>query len=88
MHRNESKYEISLEKEQDFPLYFHLYLKNGHFFHIPQFLRKKFFYLFLKLNIKMSYIYRNFVTKINCKKAFLKSFLINPLIAFNKERTV
>ena len=68
-------------------MYFHLYLKIGHFFHIPQFLRKMFFWLFSKLNIKMSYTYRNFATKISFKKGFLKSFLKHPLIAFNNGRT-
>ena len=34
MPRNESKNKTSPE---NFPLYFHLYLKIGHIFHIPQF---------------------------------------------------
>ena len=35
--RNESKYKISSENYWDFTLYFHLYFKIWHFFHIPQF---------------------------------------------------
>ena len=69
-------------------MYFHLFLKIGHFFQIPQFLRKIFFWLFSKLNIKMSYPYRNFATKISFIKGFLKSFIIHPLIAFTKGHTV
>ena len=65
-----------------------VYLKIGHFFHKPQFWLIMFFWLFSKLNIKMSYTYRNFATKISFKKGFLKSFLIHPLIAFNNGRTV
>ena len=36
----------------------------------------------------MSYTHRNFATKISFKKGFLKSFLVHPLIAFNKEHIV
>ena len=43
MHRNESKNKISPENYWDSPLYFQLYIKIGHFFHIPQFWRNYFF---------------------------------------------
>ena len=44
MPRNESQYKISSETYLDFPFYFHLYFKIRHFFHIPQFWRKKIFW--------------------------------------------
>ena len=43
MHKNESKYKISPVNDQNCPLYFHLYLKNGYSFHIPQFCQKMLF---------------------------------------------
>ena len=40
--------KISSENYWDFSLYFHLYLKIGHLFHIPQFWEKMFFLFTLK----------------------------------------
>ena len=62
MPRNESKNQFSSENKWDFPLYFHLYLKFGHSFYIPQFWRKMLFWLLKKSNIKMSRPKGNFAT--------------------------
>ena len=51
-------------------VYIFTHIRKLHVFpHIPQFCWKMLFWLFSKLNIKMSYPYRNFATKIIFKNS-------------------